>query len=123
MTISRTIQGSGDDGYSFKLLIHSETSHGFVRSTFQFGIPWGAGQFEVLSSEERIRRFILEISRLMNCDATGFEYLSDEGNLEIKVKPYASGRVQITVLGIPNMAKNDRIEFEFEGLICETAGE
>jgi hypothetical protein len=42
-------------------------------------------------------------------------YLSHEGNLEVKVRPRKTGQLEIVVLGIPNMAMDDRIEFEFQG--------
>ncbi len=120
---TRTIQGNGDDGHRFKLLTQNEFLHGYVRCMFEFDISWASGQFEVLTSEERINRFAHEVSKLVNGDPTKFEFLSDEGNLEIKVTPSASGRVEIAVLGIPNMAKDERIEFEFEGFVSETAGQ
>jgi hypothetical protein len=69
-----------------------------------------------------MHNFMEGITRLTNVDATKLEYLSDEGNLEIKVNPMSTG-AEVTVLGIPNMAKDDRIEFEFVGYFSETAGQ
>jgi hypothetical protein len=113
----QSIVSVGENGYRFALhFLDEEGSVGFLRVRFEFGPPWCAGGFEFLSSKERIDLFVKEIGKEV-------VYLSDEGNLEIKCKPKSNGLLEISVLGIPNMAKDDRIEFEIEGLIRVTSGQ
>ena len=75
------------------------------------------------SSKEALDRFIQQIDIAHSCRDEEIVYLSHEGNLEVKVRPRKNGQLDIVVLGIPNMAMDDRIEFEFQGSIVETAGQ
>jgi hypothetical protein len=75
------------------------------------------------SSKEALDRFIQQIDIAHSCRDEEIVYLSHEGNLEVKVRPRKTGQLEIVVLGIPNMAMDDRIEFEFQGSIVETAGQ
>jgi hypothetical protein len=75
------------------------------------------------SSKEALDRFIQQIDSAHSCQDEEIVYLSHEGNLEVKVRPRKTGQLEIVVLGIPNMAMDDRIEFEFQGSIVETAGQ
>ncbi len=120
--MSKAIVGIGENGYRFALSALEEDSFGYVSVRFAFNLPWCSGGFEFQSSKEALVRFVQQIDNSRNCTDGEIVYLSHEGNLEVKVRPRKSGQLDLVVLGIPNMAMDDRIEFEFQGSILETAG-
>jgi hypothetical protein len=121
--MSNAIVAIGENGYRFALIALEEDAFGYVLVKFAFNLPWCSGGFELQSSKEALDRFVQQINNSQNDTDEEIIFLSHEGNLEVKVRPRKSGQLDIVVLGIPNMAMDDRIEFEFEGSILETAGQ
>jgi len=123
ITMSKSIVAIGENGYRFAMNALKEDAFGYVFVRFAFNLPWCSGGYELQSSKEALDRFIQQIDSAHSCQDEEIVYLSHEGNLEVKVRPRKTGQLEIVVLGIPNMAMDDRIEFEFQGSIVETAGQ
>lgn len=115
-TINR-IAATGENGHGFVLKTHGLTPFGELRISLDFDLQWAKGSFESITSENRIHEFMRAIVAMNGGNAGSFSFMNDEGNLEITVKPTGRGDAIMEIIAIPNMAKDDRVEFEVEGTI------
>jgi hypothetical protein len=111
------ITAAGEEGRSFGLSTLGEASYGDLRVSFSFELPWAHGNFLFSASESRLDEFMRSILSLNSGRSDAFSYISDEGNVEITVKPTGRGDAEIEVVAIPSMATSERIKFEVEGTI------
>lgn len=105
------------NGHGFVLTNIGLTSFGEMRVSLEFTLSWAKGAFEFITSEYRIHEFVRAIVEMNGGESGSFSYINDEGNIEITVMPTGRGDATIDLVGIPNMAKDERLEFEVEGAI------
>lgn len=81
---------------------------------FDFSCAWCSGTVEIFSDKKNFEQLLYELKKVVGGKKT-LSWLSEEGNLELKMKVLSTGSIEISVhcFTLENTKHSGKVEFDF----------
>jgi hypothetical protein len=99
-----------DEKQFFSLVVKETLEYGDVKVEVAFDLAWASGKVEVICSNERLDELRASLAARTEDIDKEIDFISDEGNLELKIIPQTLGSIELMAIMIPSMANEDKIE-------------
>jgi len=101
-----------DEGKQFSITLNESS---LLEIAFSLG--WSKGYVKGTCSKERIEDLRQSLADYQEVKISSIEFINEDGNIDFEVKRTSTGNSEITTILIPSMIDDDRIEFNFQGVI------